>query len=139
MCVFYKILRGGLIGGQASLGFCAGEGHQTACIAELISVAIAIETGQPPVDTRRQVWLVDSKGLVTRQRGDSSILEEYKLPFCHDGPECPGLLSAIKAVGADVLVGCSNVTSPPFAFDQQVKLIMTSSSPHFVLAGDRHI
>ncbi len=40
---------------------------------------------QTVLDARRRIWLVDSKGLVTRQRGDSSTLEGYKLPFCHNG------------------------------------------------------
>jgi hypothetical protein len=37
------------------------------------------------LDTRRRIWLVDSRGLVTRERGDSSTLEDYKLPYCHTG------------------------------------------------------
>lgn len=51
-----------------------------ASAAELIAAAIATQTGQTVLDTRRKLWLVDSAGLVTRERGDSSTLESYKLP-----------------------------------------------------------
>ncbi len=56
-----------------------------ACIAELIAAAIAQQTSQNVLDARKKIWLVDNAGLVTRERGDSSTLEGYKLPFCHSG------------------------------------------------------
>lgn len=58
-----------------------------ACVAELMAAAIAHQTGQTVLDARKRMWLVDSRGLVTRERGDSSTLESYKLPYCHSGPE----------------------------------------------------
>jgi hypothetical protein len=63
----------------------SGEGPQATCIAELLAAAIASQTNQTVLDTRRRIWLADSRGLVTRERGDSSTLEDYKLPYCHTG------------------------------------------------------
>lgn len=51
----------------------------------MIAAAIAQRTSQTVLDARKQIWLVDGNGLVTRERGDSSTLEGYKLPFCHSG------------------------------------------------------
>lgn len=59
-------------------------------------------------------------GLVTRERGDSSILEDYKLPLCHSGPEAPDLLSAVQLLKPTVLVGITQDGTPTFMFDQQV-------------------
>eukprot|EP00955_Chlamydomonas_euryale_P062053 358278-Chlamydomonas_euryale.AAC.4 len=50
------------------------------------------------------------------QRGDSSTLEGYKLPFCHSGPEANDLLTAVKLVKPTVLVGLSPQGNPPFKF-----------------------
>lgn len=48
---------------------------------------------------------MDSKGLVTRERGDSSTLESYKLPYCHSGPACGDLAAAVQTIKPTVLVG----------------------------------
>jgi hypothetical protein len=46
----------------------AGEGAAGACIAELLAAAIAHQTGTTVLEARQNIWLVDSKGLVTRSR-----------------------------------------------------------------------
>jgi malic enzyme len=45
-----------------------GEGAASACIAELLAAAIAHQTGTTVLEARQNIWLVDSKGLVTRSR-----------------------------------------------------------------------
>lgn len=62
-----------------------GDDPHISCIAELIGAAIAQQTSQTFLDARKKIWLVDNNGLVTRERGDSSTLEGFKLPFCHSG------------------------------------------------------
>lgn len=47
---------------------CAGEGAAAACIAELLAAAVAHQTGTTVLEARQNIWLVDSKGLVTRSR-----------------------------------------------------------------------
>lgn len=111
----------------------SGEGPQTSCVAELIAVAMAQQTGQTVLDTRRNIWLVDSQGLVTRGRGDSSTLEDYKLPYCHSSVDCPDLLSSIKALKSTVLVGCSTTGPAPFKFDQQVCEAMAANAKHPII------
>lgn len=66
-----------------------GDDPHISCIAELIGAAIAQQTSQTFLDARKKIWLVDNNGLVTRERGDSSTLEGFKLPFCHSGEHAP--------------------------------------------------
>jgi len=120
---------GGRLGDQTFLF--SGEGGIVASIAELVATAIAAQTQQTVLDARKRIWLVDSEGLVTRERGDSSTLEGYKLPFCHSGPEARDLVSAVKLVKPTVLVGLdSSAEGPKFAFSQEVCASMAAHSKH---------
>ncbi|GIL57212.1 hypothetical protein Vafri_12415 [Volvox africanus] len=107
-----------------------GEGAVVACIAELFATAVATQTSQTVLDARRRLWLVDSQGLVTRERGDSSTLESYKLPYCHSGPDCRDLTSAVKLLKPTVLVGLSTHGTPPFPFTPEVLQTMAETCKH---------
>ncbi|GBF99300.1 NADP-dependent malic enzyme [Raphidocelis subcapitata] len=113
----------------------AGDGATTSCIAELLAAAVAQQTGATVLEARQNMWLVDSSGLVTRGRGDSSTLDDYKLPYCHSGPEahCPDLLSAVRQLKPTVLIGCTQTGSPPFKFDQPVVNAMLANARHPVI------
>ncbi|KAG2437633.1 hypothetical protein HYH02_011272 [Chlamydomonas schloesseri] len=116
-----------------------GEGAVVACIAELFATAVATATNQTVLDARKRLWLVDSQGLVTRERGDSSTLESFKLPFCHSvGSECRDLASAVALLKPTVLVGLSTPApapgaagpAPPWAFSKEVLQTMAASCKH---------
>lgn len=111
----------------------AGEGAQVSGIAELFSTALALHTKSTVLDTRKRIWMVDSKGLVTRERGDSSTLEDYKIPFCHSGPECHSLLSAVQTLKPSVLVGLTSIPPTPFLFDQSVCEAMAANNKHPII------
>jgi hypothetical protein len=53
---------------MACLFWTSGEGAAPPCIAELLAAAIAHQTGTTVLEARQNIWLVDSKGLVTRSR-----------------------------------------------------------------------
>ncbi|WIA32021.1 hypothetical protein OEZ86_002874 [Tetradesmus obliquus] len=110
----------------------SGEGAAAACVAELLAAAVAHQTGTTVLEARQNIWLVDSKGLVTRSRGDSSTLEDYKLPYCHSGPaDCADLLSAVQTLRPTVLIGCDQLGGPPpFVFDQHVVGTMADNAQH---------
>ncbi|KAI8472774.1 MAG: NADP-dependent malic enzyme [Monoraphidium minutum] len=110
----------------------SGDGATPSCIAELLAGAVAHQTGVTVLEARQNIWLVDSAGLVTRSRGDSSTLDDYKLPYCHSGPEerCPDLLSAVQKLKPTVLIGCTQTGPPPFKFDQAVVGAMVGNTRH---------
>ncbi|KIY96188.1 malate dehydrogenase (oxaloacetate-decarboxylating)(NADP+) [Monoraphidium neglectum] len=118
----------------------SGDGATPSCIAELLAGAVAHQTGVTVLEARQNIWLVDSAGLVTRSRqgrarasaGDSSTLDDYKLPYCHSGPEarCPDLLSAVQQLKPTVLIGCTQTGAPPFKFDQAVVGAVAANTKH---------
>ncbi|CAI5720622.1 unnamed protein product [Hyaloperonospora brassicae] len=61
-----------------------GAGTAGTGIADLISLAISRETGKTMEESRKQIWLVDSRGLVVESR--VGPLESHKLPYAHDAP-----------------------------------------------------
>lgn len=65
-------------------------------------------------------------------RGDSSTLEDFKLPYCHSGPSnCTDLLSAVQTLRPTVLIGCDQTNgAPPFVFDQHVVGTMADNAHH---------
>jgi malate dehydrogenase (oxaloacetate-decarboxylating)(NADP+) len=85
----------------------------------MIAEAVSISTGCTLAEGAKNVWFVDSKGLITNARGDK--LAHHKLPFAHDPPaglenksypdgaegEALRLLDAIKAVKPSAIIGVS--------------------------------
>ncbi|EIE23960.1 NADP-dependent malic enzyme [Coccomyxa subellipsoidea C-169] len=89
----------------------AGDGAAGTALAELLAEAIARQNrrgGGTIVDARRQFWLVDRHGLVTRGRADADSLPDHALPYCHEGPPCADLAAAVAALRPSVLIGVSD-------------------------------
>ena len=93
----------------------SGAGEAGTGIAELIAYAISKESAIPISEARKQIYLVDSSGLVTKNRINS--LQHHKLPFAHDIDSAPDLLSAIQILKPSVLIGVSAV---PNTFNETV-------------------
>lgn len=113
----------------------AGEGRAATSIASIIAAAIARERrhlNETILDARRRVWLLDSKGLVVRSRGDADELDDHKLPFCQrqataEKQSCPDLLDAVKTVKPSVLIGISSMP-PTITFSEEVCKEMGSNN-----------
>ncbi|KAI7994529.1 NADP-dependent malic enzyme 3 [Camellia lanceoleosa] len=84
-----------------------GAGEAGTGIAELIALEISKKTNDPVEETRKKIWLVDSKGLVVSSRKES--LQHFKQPWAHEHEPVKELLNAIKAIKPTVLIGTSGV------------------------------
>jgi len=92
-----------------------GAGEAGVGIADLISLAISQETGITVEEARKNIFLVDSQGLVVQSRLAS--LQHHKLAYAHDAPECNDLLSAVHLIRPTALIG---VSAQPKSFTRQV-------------------
>jgi malate dehydrogenase (oxaloacetate-decarboxylating)(NADP+) len=93
----------------------AGAGEAGTGIAELIAYAVSIESEISVEEARKKIFLVDSRGLVTKSR--LSELAHHKINFAHDVPDCPSLLEAVNAIKPTALIGVSAV---PDSFTKEI-------------------
>ncbi|WOK91446.1 NADP-dependent malic enzyme isoform X2 [Canna indica] len=84
-----------------------GAGEAGTGIAELIALEMSKQTKAPLEETRKKIWMVDSKGLIVSSRKES--LQHFKKPWAHDHEPVNNLLAAIKAIKPTVLIGSSGV------------------------------
>jgi len=83
-----------------------GAGEAATGIAGQI-VAAMVGEGLTGEEARRRCWLVDSGGLVVKNR---SGLAAHKLPYAHDRAPLPGFLAAVEALRPTAIVGASGQT-----------------------------
>ncbi|GAV88058.1 malic domain-containing protein/Malic_M domain-containing protein [Cephalotus follicularis] len=84
-----------------------GAGEAGTGIAELIALEMSKQTKAPLGETRKKIWLVDSKGLVVSSRKES--LQQFKKPWAHEHEPIMDFLDAVKAIKPTVLIGSSGV------------------------------
>ncbi|XP_020676953.1 NADP-dependent malic enzyme isoform X2 [Dendrobium catenatum] len=82
-----------------------GAGEAGTGIAELIALEMSKQTQAPIEETRKKIWLVDSKGLIVSARKES--LQHFKKPWAHEHEPVGNLLDAVKAIKPTILVGSS--------------------------------
>lgn len=97
-----------------------GAGEAGVGIADLIAIAIADETNCTVEEARKRIWLVDSKGLIVKNRSAGG-LQEHKLPYAHEHEEINNLKGAIISLKPTVLLGVSTIGK---AFDEEVVKMM---------------
>ncbi|XP_020958650.1 NADP-dependent malic enzyme isoform X2 [Arachis ipaensis] len=98
-------LIGGTLADHTFLFF--GVGEAGTGIAELIALEMSKQTKKPIEETRKKIWLVDSKGLIVGSRQNS--LQHFKKPWAHDHEPVGTLLEAVKVIKPTVLIGSSGV------------------------------
>ncbi|CAB9529474.1 NADP-dependent malic enzyme [Seminavis robusta] len=108
----------------------SGAGEAGTGIAELMAYAISIELSIPVEDARKKIYLVDSKGLVTKSRLES--LQHHKLNFAHDVADCKSLKCAIDALRPSAIIG---VSAMPGTFDKEVCEKMAQYNEHPIIAA----
>ncbi|KAK4432981.1 NADP-dependent malic enzyme [Sesamum alatum] len=98
-------LLGGTLADHRFLFFGAGEAGTG--IAELIAIEMSKQSKTPLEETRKKIWLVDSKGLIVNSRKES--LQHFKKPWAHEHEPVHNLLDAVKAIKPTALIGTSGV------------------------------
>ena len=91
-----------------------GAGAAAAGIAHLIADAM-VEEGLSEEKALSQIALFDSKGLVTKTRGDK--LAVHKVDFAHDMPNTTSFVEAIRQIKPAAIIG---VSATGGAFDEAV-------------------
>ncbi|KAL6972756.1 malate dehydrogenase (oxaloacetate-decarboxylating) (NADP(+)) [Sarracenia purpurea var. burkii] len=82
-----------------------GAGEAGTGIAELIAMEMSKQTEVPVEESRKKIWLVDSKGLIVSSRMKS--LQHFKKPWAHEHEPVKNLVDAVKAIKPTVLIGSS--------------------------------
>jgi malate dehydrogenase (oxaloacetate-decarboxylating)(NADP+) len=90
-----------------------GAGEAGVGIANLI-VSALVDDGLTLEEARRKCWLVDSKGLVVKGRGE---LAEHKRCYAHESKQAPDLIGAIRMLAPTAIIGVSTIAK---AFDREV-------------------
>ncbi|KDO34826.1 hypothetical protein SPRG_00887 [Saprolegnia parasitica CBS 223.65] len=93
-----------------------GAGEAGTGIADLIAMAITQEDPEKSIeDARRQISLVDSKGLVVASRLEE--LQHHKINYAHDVEPATTLIETIERVRPSVLIGVCTIAK---TFNQEV-------------------
>ena len=108
-------ITGGKLVGQTLLF--QGAGEAATGIADL-AVAAMVAQGMTETQARSRCWLVDSQGLVVKQRAD---LAAHKQPYAHDHAPVGSLLDAVKALRPTAIIGVAAVGG---AFTEDVVRMM---------------
>lgn len=84
---------------------CLGAGEAATGICDLV-VSAMVGQGLSETEARRRCWLVDSRGLVVKGRGE---LGEHKLPYAHEHPPVGDFLSAVQSLKPNAIIGVAAV------------------------------
>ncbi|KAH1240260.1 NADP-dependent malic enzyme, chloroplastic [Glycine max] len=82
-----------------------GAGEAGTGIAELIALETSKRTNVPLDEVRKNIWLVDSKGLIVSSRKES--LQHFKKPWAHEHEPVKELVNVVKQIKPTVLIGTS--------------------------------
>jgi malate dehydrogenase (oxaloacetate-decarboxylating)(NADP+) len=82
-----------------------GAGEAATGIADLV-VSAMVAGGASEAEARRRNWLVDTRGLVVKNRSD---LTEHKLPYAHEHAPIGDFLTALRTLKPTAIIGVAAV------------------------------
>ncbi|XP_020623343.1 NADP-dependent malic enzyme-like [Orbicella faveolata] len=98
-----------------------GAGEAAIGIADLLVLAM-IKEGLSLEETRRRIWLVDSRGLVVKDRAVGGLTEE-KLKYAHETKHISTLAEVVKTIKPTAIIGVAAVAG---AFTEDIVKAMAS-------------
>lgn len=98
-----------------------GAGEAAIGTANLI-VSCMVQKGLSQEEARSKIWLVDSRGLIVKDRPEGGINHE-KAPFAKEAAPIKDLLEAVKFVKPTALIGCA---AQGRKFNKEILELMTS-------------
>ncbi|XP_015764016.1 PREDICTED: NADP-dependent malic enzyme-like [Acropora digitifera] len=98
-----------------------GAGEAAIGIADLLVLAM-VKEGLSVEDAKRRIWLVDSKGLIVKDRAVGG-LNEQKLKYAHSMEHIRTLAEVVKKVKPTVIIGVAAVAG---AFTEEIVKSMAS-------------
>lgn len=110
-----------------------GAGEAGVGIANQIATYVQKELQCSEVESKKNIWLVDSQGLVTNAR-DTAGLAHHKLPYAHPPPAGASslntLLDAVRQIKPTALIG---VSAQGGSFTKEICEHMAAINPHPVI------
>lgn len=105
-----------------------GAGEAALGTANLM-VMYMVNEGKDVQDAKRRIWMVDSKGLVVRNRPKKGLTKE-KEPFAHDHVPVDTLEESVELIKPSILIGASSVRG---AFTENVLRCMAKNCKHPII------
>eukprot|EP00511_Aplanochytrium_stocchinoi_P011247 CAMPEP_0204864248 /NCGR_PEP_ID=MMETSP1348-20121228/3922_1 /ASSEMBLY_ACC=CAM_ASM_000700 /TAXON_ID=215587 /ORGANISM="Aplanochytrium stocchinoi, Strain GSBS06" /LENGTH=508 /DNA_ID=CAMNT_0052014821 /DNA_START=57 /DNA_END=1583 /DNA_ORIENTATION=- len=106
-----------------------GAGEAGIGIGELIAYAIHERDGISVSEARKNIWYLDSQGLITEARDKAEKLPHHKHRFAHDASAFKGPLSsledAVRQIKPTMIIG---VSAQPGTFTKQVCKLMAENN-----------
>ena len=126
-----------------------GAGEAGVGIADLIAFAISHRTGKTVEQARGQIWLVDTKGLITAERlaAEGHGMAHHKQPYAHPAPAPAAgdegavtlsFAANVRRVKPTAIIG---VSAQPGTFDEEVVSAMAALNKRpvvFALSNPTH-
>ncbi|CAB0001219.1 unnamed protein product [Nesidiocoris tenuis] len=105
-----------------------GAGEASLGIAELCVKAMKTE-GTSDADARSKIWLVDSKGLIVKNRPEGGI-SEHKAKFAHNRAPIKTLTEVVKTLKPSILIGAAAIGG---AFTTEILQTMAANNKQPVI------